>query len=627
MELLHPGVYIQEVPSGVKPIEGVSTSTAAFIGKAEKGPLDRALMVTSFTEFQANYGDFLNDSYLAHAALQFFNNGGKRLYVVRIAKNAKAADISLNDRKSTPAKTLTITASSEGEWGNELDVEIANGTRDPSNEFRINVKSGGATLETHDNLSMDSAAKNFVGNVIAANSRLIRITVSTNDTAEKGTSVSGANPATTLQANQLKMMINVNGDGPQLIKLADSPITGGNEIAAAIRTAVQALTPLRSTTDKDALMKFAATFSPSPGGYTLTSGVGGKSSSVEVSNAPADNAATSLNLGKTNGGAEQTGAAVLRPASGTYNVGDSTKGGAVIDVTPGSDGATPQDPDYMNGFSLLDRVRDVNLVAVPGSGTKAMVDFGVNYCRQRTDCFFIGDMDKFEDTKEAAQNFVNGLTVKSSYGAVYFPWLRATDPTGVSPEPIKLPPSGYVAGLYARIDAKRGVWKAPAGTEANIGGAVGLLSEISDAEQDTLNPLGVNVIRKFPASGLVIWGARTLATQSDPEYRYVPVRRTAIFLEQSIYNGIQYAVFEPNDEPLWASLRLNITAFMLLQFRAGAFQGRTPNEAFFVKCDNQTTTQADIDAGIVNILVGFAPLKPAEFVVLRLTQKVGQPAA
>jgi phage tail sheath protein FI len=181
--------------------------------------------------------------------------------------------------------------------------------------------------------------------------------------------------------------------------------------------------------------------------------------------------------------------------------------------------------------------------------------------------------------------------------------------------------------MYARIDARRGVWKAAAGTEANVGGAVGLIADTTDAQQDFLNPIGVNVIRSFPASGIVIWGARTLATRSDPEYRYVPVRRTAIYLEQSIYNGIQWAVFEPNDEPLWASLRLNIGAFMMLQFRAGAFQGKTPNDAFFVQCDDKTTTQADIDAGVVNIRVGFAPLKPAEFVVLMLSQKVNQPAA
>jgi hypothetical protein len=199
-----------------------------------------------------------------------------------------------------------------------------------------------------------------------------------------------------------------------------------------------------------------------------------------------------------------------------------------------------------------------------------------------------------------------------------------TDPSGVSPTPVLVPPSGFVAGMYARIDANRGVWKAPAGTEANLGGAVGLTANTTDAQQDFLNPIGANVVRSFPASGIVIWGARTLATRSDPEYRYVPVRRMAIFLEQSLYNGIQYAVFEPNDAGLWSSLRLNINSFMTRQFRAGAFQGRTPKDAFFVTVDETTTTQDDIDAGVVNILVGFAPLKPAEFVVLQLTQKAGQ---
>jgi phage tail sheath protein FI len=178
--------------------------------------------------------------------------------------------------------------------------------------------------------------------------------------------------------------------------------------------------------------------------------------------------------------------------------------------------------------------------------------------------------------------------------------------------------------MYARIDAKRGVWKAPAGTEANVAGAVGLAQHISDGEQDTLNPRGVNVIRFFPSSGIVIWGARTLATRSDPEYRYVPIRRLAIFLEQSIYDGIQWAVFEPNDEGLWSSLRLNIGAFMTTQFRAGAFQGDTPSKAFFVKCDSQTNPQDQIDAGIVTVLVGFAPLRPAEFVVIRISQKTAE---
>jgi hypothetical protein len=280
----------------------------------------------------------------------------------------------------------------------------------------------------------------------------------------------------------------------------------------------------------------------------------------------------------------------------------------------------------MDGFPVLDVIRDVNIVAVPGIGDAAVVAFGANYCAVRGDCFFVGDTKPDDDTVEEAQAFITSLKSKPSYGAVYFPWLKMIDPTGQSAEPIAVPPSGFVAGMYARIDARRGVWKAPAGTEANIGGAVGLISDITDAKQDFLNPIGMNVLRDFPAAGLVIWGSRTLATKSDPEYRYVPVRRTAIYLEQSIYNGIQWAVFEPNDEDLWASLRLNIGAFMMLLFRAGAFQGKTPKDAFFVKCDNETTSQADIDAGIVNILVGFAPLKPAEFVILKLTQIVGQQA-
>jgi phage tail sheath protein FI len=212
------------------------------------------------------------------------------------------------------------------------------------------------------------------------------------------------------------------------------------------------------------------------------------------------------------------------------------------------------------------------------------------------------------------------------FGALYYPWIWSTDPIGPGRNPkILLPPSGFVAGIYARIDNSRGVFKAPAGIETGVAGALAVATTVSDVEQDTLNPISVNVIRTVPGSGFVVWGARTFG--SDASWRYIPVRRTAIFLRVSIYYGIQWAVFEPNDESLWAELRLNIRSFMLTQFRAGAFQGSTPDDAFFVKCDSSTTTQQDIDNGVVNILVGFAPLKPAEFVVLKLSQKVNQPAS
>src|SRR5262249_7981368 len=279
---------------------------------------------------------------------------------------------------------------------------------------------------------------------------------------------------------------------------------------------------------------------------------------------------------------------------------------------------------FANAFSLLDNKTDFSLLAVPGENASAMVDAGMAYCENRPlrDVFYIGEMTRDDDTVEDAEAFRKQLTKPNSYGALHFPWIRALDPSGASAQPILLPPSGYIAGLYARIDANRGVWKAPAGTEASLSGAVGLGVELTDVQQGNLNPLSVNVIRRFSTAGIVSFCARTIS--SDPEWKYVPVRRTAIMLRVSIYYGIQWAVFEPNDEPLWSELRLNIRAFMLTLFRQGAFQGATPAEAFFVKCDAETTTQSDIDLGVVNVLVGFAPLKPAEFVVVKISQSAGQ---
>jgi len=623
MELLHPGVYIQEVSSGVRPIEGVSTSTTAFIGKSEKGLVGTAVMVTSFIEFQTVYGGFLDDSFLAHAALHYFNNGGNRLYVARVANGAVTASITLSDRKAAPAATLTAAATTPGRWGNALTVVIADGTADPADEFRLTIQTGGATVEVFDNLSVNPDAPNFAEKLVAR-SRFLTVALDrSNDSTDFGVSVSGTAAATALPADRRKLQVDVNGDGPQTIALAD-PCTTGLQVAAAIQKAVKALSPQKAATPGDAFIKFTATFAA--GVYTLTSGTAGKRSSVQVTSDFTANAAALLKLGTINGGVENTGAAVLRPAAGSYFVGRSSVGDGVIGITPGSDGNTLQDSDYIGGFAALGPVTDVNIVAVPGIGTKAVVEAGANFCGLRRDSFFVGDMSAADVTKEEAQAFVNGLAVKNSYAAVYFPWVRTSDPSGASPNPKTVPPSGFVTGIYARTDGRRGVWKAPAGTETTVGGATGLTKQLTDAEQDTLNPIGVNCLRFFQSSGIVIWGARTLATRSDPEYRYIPVRRLAIFIEQSLYNGIQWAVFEPNDEDLWASLRLNIGAFMLNLFRGGAFQGQTPSQAFFVKCDSQTNPQSQIDAGIVTVTVGFAPLRPAEFVVLTISQKTGDAA-
>jgi hypothetical protein len=432
------------------------------------------------------------------------------------------------------------------------------------------------------------------------------------------------------------LRININGDGYQEMILEGAPMNSAATIAAAIETAVRKLRKLRAATNQNAFTNF--TCQVSNGVLLLTSGAASLSSAVHValSSISSRDAAGLLGLGQLNGGKEILGAAMTRPKNnplGTppdnyYRIGDSAlPSPGVIAVQAGSDGAPiTTDQPYIDALKALDDKEDASLLAVPGIGSPALIGDAMSYCANRSlsDCFFIGEMSQDDDPVEDAKTFRDAITPKNSYGAMYAPWVRMLDPTGKSAEPILVPPSGYVAGLYAKTDAQRGVWKAPAGTGVALAGGVGLAVNLTDVQQGNLNPININVIRQFAGSGIVLWGARTLT--SDPEWNYIPVRRMAIFLRVSIYRGIQWAVFEPNDEDLWSSLRLNIGSFMMNLFRQGAFQGATPAQAFFVKCDNETTTQADIDAGIVNVLVGFAPLRPAEFVVVKISQKAGQTA-
>ena len=442
-----------------------------------------------------------------------------------------------------------------------------------------------------------------------------------------------------------RFRININGDGYQEVDLQEAVGSGTGQvadlgsaanIAAAITFVVSRLTKLRASTNQDAFSNF--TCQVDGGVLLLTSGFAGLSSSVHV--APASNSSQDasglLRLGQLQGGKETLGAAVTRPRNNPGGTPPVTTTWWAITRPPrrrsrrckrGRTATRSQGSTVHRCLpTALDDKEDVSLIAVPGIGSPAVVGAGMNYCANRplSDCFFIGDMSQDDDTIEEAKVFRDLITPKNSYGAVYLPWVRMLDPTGQSAEPILVPPSGFVAGLYAKTDGRVGVWKAPAGTGTALGGGVGLAVQFTDVQQGNLNPINVNVIRQFAASGIVLWGARTIT--ADPEWTYIPVRRMAIFLRVSIYRGIQWAVFEPNDEDLWASLRLNINSFMMNLFRQGAFQGATPSQAFFVKCDNETTTQDDINLGIVNVLVGFAPLKPAEFVVVKISQKVGQVA-
>jgi phage tail sheath protein FI len=276
---------------------------------------------------------------------------------------------------------------------------------------------------------------------------------------------------------------------------------------------------------------------------------------------------------------------------------------------------------YQRAFSLLDVIDEISLVAVPGVGNPGMVELGADYCRQRGDCFFIADLPQSVETVAEAQQAVKAQRYRSSYAAQYFPWLKVRDVNTRSV--VAVPPSGAVAGIYARTDATQGIWKAPAGAEAIVRGVAGLAVSVSNREQELLNPLGLNVIRDNVGPAIAVWGAGTM-DRNDAEFRYVPVRRTEIFLQESIGKGLEWVAFEPNNETLWSLIRESVSDFMYQMFRKGAFTGAKPDEAYFVKCGRDTTTQEDINNGIVNVVVGFAPLKPAQFVVLKIRQQAGR---
>jgi len=315
-------------------------------------------------------------------------------------------------------------------------------------------------------------------------------------------------------------------------------------------------------------------------------------------------------------------------------------------ASAGSDSGALGPSDYTGGSTedktgiyALEKADIFNLLVIPpderdGSTDPSVYGDAATYCFQRRAMLIVDPPDAWTANPNSAADDASGGTELGTIGglvrrnaAVYFPRLRDADPLrGNAVETFT--PSGAVAGVIARTDATRGVWKAPAGLEAGVTGIRGLNVPLTDGDSGKLNPVAINALRTFRDAGTVVWGARTMAGRDAlaDEYKYVPVRRLALYIEESLFRGTQWVVFEPNDEPLWAQIRLNVGTFMHNLFRQGAFQGTSPREAYMVKCDAETTTQADRDLGVVNIVVGFAPLKPAEFVVIKIQQLARQAA-
>ncbi|MFO0589361.1 MAG: phage tail sheath subtilisin-like domain-containing protein [Polyangiaceae bacterium] len=525
---LHPGVYVEEVPSGARAIEAAGTSTAIFVGETERGPLTPT-RIKGVADYERLYGGFKRlDSapagaqavVLRYAVDAFFRNGGTSAYVLRAITNKIGSLATTSTRAG-----IDIDAASPGAWGNKVAVVLGESSDGDTNRFRLFVvytypgTTTGVLVERWDRLSADTTDENYAKDVL-------------------------------LRSNYIRW-----------------------KDVAVVKPVIAAEIAGASPLDKDVV-------AAAVGGTVLSTGTNG-----DAAFALADLPALLSNLD------EITDAGLL--------------------VVPAE-------------------IREGSTDADVKQRTEAALSYALN--RPRQDLFCVADMPRAKgksatDATSAAAAYMKagGFTTVTNFGGVYFPWVEISDPAGVGRDPtVFLGPSSFVAGICARTDQRRGVWKAPAGLEATVLNARRLEYTLLDAHQDDLNPLGVNAIRPQPGGGIVVWGARTM--QPSTEWRYVPVRRMAIFLRTSIFNGIQWAVFEPNDEPLWAQLRLTIGGFMEQLFRQGAFAGRTTREAFFVKCDAETTPESDQIAGIVNVWVGFAPLRPAEFVVVRLSQIVNQKA-
>jgi len=504
-QYLSPGVYVEEVDRGPKPIEGVGTAVAAFVGFAEQGPTNEPRLIANWSQFLSTYGGFIPGAYLAHSVYGFFNNGGTTCYVVRLpggnGKGGAKATAALPGRKPG-IESLRVTALEEGRAGEDIAVEVAPaGEGAPEDAFTVRVRRGEQT-ENFENVSLSRArgARNVV-ETVNRESRLIRV-----------------------------------------------------EIAEAPGSLAERL--------------------PQPGQYRLA-----------------------------------TGARTLALAGMTADtfVGNAPK------------------REGMGGLEAIDEITVVcapDLMAAHRAGQLSMdalkaVQLGLlNHCEKMKDRFAILDAPPGMSPQEIKEWRADAAGYDSKYGALYYPWIKVANPLG-NGELISIPPSGHLAGIYARTDAERGVHKAPANEV--VRGTVDLDARVTRGEQDILNPLGINCIRAFPARGIRVWGARTLS--SDPAWRYINVRRLFNFVEESIEEGTQWVVFEPNDAELWGRIRRDISAFLTRVWRDGALFGNNPDEAFYVKCDAELNPPEVRDVGQLIVEIGIAPVKPAEFVIFRITQR------
>lgn len=804
----YPGVYIQELPSGVHTITGVATSIAAFFGRASEGPIDKAVHVLCKADYVRNFGAPHLQSELARSVDQFFENGGTECYVIRLANGAVAAQVTICNLQGAPV--LVAAAKSKGKWGENIRLEVDYNTTAPDETFNLRVsyknKSGNISQENHINLSMDPESSRFAPDFVNNSSSLITLKLDDSLGAGAANDISANSyngysqsrrplgdwdePGVDMQSR----LSDLFGPGVAIpnsrfqISVDDSPYVevdilpyniddnAGTQVAFQTHLQDKINEALREVSSTASVTVTTASPAPNLANLLTISSAQGRMSSVHIRCAATNDVAAPLMLGWNQGGIEPARynnfrpaptASILRisnPGPGeaylsepenlntlsltnqnqiqSITIGDKTvdfpielftdaaatwvvsgpgfsdisenndgvrqrleiiKNAITNDLKPsyraelwgytlaiiattgpvntmplsittvatdigawfavnlrqympgtagvgnfiqggvdGDEGVAPNADTYLGnendqtGFHALDPVDLFNLMVlprdaeVPDAVMMAVWGPAAVYCKQHRAFLLINPPAAWTNSDKRPiviqqtaliNNLRNLLGDAKDHAAVFYPQLTCSE-KGL---PVQISPCGAVAGVMARTDQSRGVWKAPAGTEASINAILDLEITLTDRENGVLNPLAVNCLRKS-TSGFVNWGARTMDGNDDAtsEWKYIPIRRLALFIEESLFRGTKWVVFEPNDEPLWAKIRLNVGAFMMRLFRQGAFQGSTPGEAYYVKCDRETTTQADRNLGIVNIEVGFAPLKPAEFVIIKIQQMTGE---
>ena len=582
-EYLSPGVYVEEYDSGATPMQGVSTSTAGFVGLAERGPvIGQPQLVTSFADYKRMYGGYLSQAaygsnrFLPYAVEQFFANGGARAYIMRaVPGDAKAG--------SRTTGVLKLTAANPGAWAEDLRVVVTPASKAKTQVLAVN--GADLTLKNADGFNPGDVVELFDGK-----------------TAAHATVKSVLDKVVTRDAPCTLDVADTKVGTAKYIKTCEITLTArlGETVETFENLSLKpdALNNVCVKTAKSDLICVEVTAAKAPAAPAPKE----KDKDGKEIPAPAPKAASIVPYELCGG----SGSELVLTLQGGSN-------GSVLTVTPDAFLGKDDGPGKRTGLQAFQENGNVSIMAIPGVTAPEVQASLIAFCENKKSCFAILDVPmELKKTNDVA-NFRD--MYDSTYAAMYHPWLEMYD--AGSKRSAYFPPSGAMAGIYARTDIERGVHKAPANEV--VRGCTGLSCAYNEGEQDILNPIGVNLIRSFTGRGIRVWGARTIS--SNGLWKYLNVRRLFIYVEESIKANTNWVVFEPNSTTLWNRVTRTIETFLATCWRDGALAGSTPSEAFFVECGPTTMTQDDIDNGRLICQIGIAPVKPAEFVIFRITQK------